>query len=205
MNVSKFASHLSAINLTIRDLPSAMNYPQVANSDFFKLKFGEQFPIGVPTFNLDGEPPIKRFTDFDRVDVVIGNPPYTREQEIEERSFEGYKRAIIRIINQEWENKYNLPLKSSIYVHFFYHAIKFLKNGGRLGYVTSNSWLDANYGNALKEFLLGETKILAIIESRIEKWFSAPEVNTIITIVEKCSNKKERDSNEVVFVSIKNL
>ena len=203
VDVSKFASHLSAINLTIRDLSSAMNYPQVANSDFFKLKFGEQFPIGVPTFNLDGEPPINRFTDFDRVDVVIGNPPYTREQEIEERSFEGYKRSIIRIIKQEWENKYKLPLKSSIYVHFFYHAIKFLKNGGRLGYVTSNSWLDANYGNALKEFLLGETKILTVIESRIEKWFSDPEVNTIITVVEKCSNKKERDSNEVAFVSIK--
>lgn len=203
LDVSKFASHLSAINLTIRDLSSAMNYPQVANSDFFKLKFGEQFPIGVPTFNLDGGSEIKRFTDFEQVDVVVGNPPYTREQEIEERSFQGYKRSIIQNIEKEWENKYHLPLKSSIYVHFFFHAIKFLKNGGRLGYITSNSWLDANYGNALKEFLLGETKILAIIESRIEKWFSDPEVNTIITVVEKCSNKKQRDSNEVAFVSIK--
>ena len=203
LDVSKFASHLSAINLTIRDLSSAMNYPQVANSDFFKLKYGEQFPIGVPTFNLDGGPETKRLTNFEQVDVVVGNPPYTREQEIEERSFQGYKRSIIQNIEKEWENKYRIPLKSSIYVHFFFHAIKFLKNGGRLGYVTSNSWLDANYGNALKEFLLGETKILAIIESRIEKWFSDPEVNTIITVVEKCSNKKERDSNEVAFVSIK--
>ena len=112
LDVSKFASHLSAINLTIRDLSSAMNYPQIANTDFFTLKYGQQFPIGVPTFNVDGKVPIKRFTDFEQVDVVVGNPPYTREQEIEERFFEGYKRAMIENIEKEWGGQ--IPASSEI-------------------------------------------------------------------------------------------
>lgn len=202
-DISKFASHLSVINLTIRDLPSAMNYPQIANADFFTLKCDKPYPIGVPSFKLPRKFKRRRTVSFREFDAIVGNPPYTRENEIEERTSEGYKDKIIGFLKSEWGNKYDIPKKAGMHIYFFMHALRFLRNGGRLGYVTSNSWLDVNYGDNFKKFLLSETKIITIIEPMIEKWFDDPEVNTMITVVEKCSSKRERDSNEIAFVSLK--
>ena len=55
---------------------------------------------------------------------------------------------------------------ADLYVHLFFHAACFLKLGGWMGIVTSNSWLDVNYGYELQEFFLRHFKITAILESR---------------------------------------
>ena len=44
---------------------------------------------------------------------------------------------------------------------------------------------------------------MAILESRCEPWFEDAAVNTVVTILERCSNKAERDNNIVKFVKVK--
>ncbi len=78
-----------------------------------------------------------------------------------------------------------------------------LKEEGRLGFVTSNAWLDVGYGHELQKFFLNYFKIVGIIESRCEPWFLAASVNTVVIIVERCSNKMQRDANKVRFVKVK--
>ncbi len=92
---------------------------------------------------------------------------------------------------------------ADLYVYLFFHAARFLKSGGRMGIVTSNAWLDVNYGHALQRFFLGHFKIVAVLESRCEPWFEDAAVNTVITILERCDDAAERDANAVKFVKVK--
>ena len=98
------------------------------------------------------------------------------------------------------------PIISSfadLYVSLFWHSAAFLREGGRMGIVTSNAWLDVGYGYALQRFLLDHGKIVAILESRCEPWFLQAAVNTVVTIVERCSDPAERDANTVRFVQVR--
>lgn len=92
---------------------------------------------------------------------------------------------------------------ADLYVSLFWHAAAFLKPGGRMGIVTSNAWLDVGYGYALQRFFLDNFKIVAILESRCEPWFTQAAVNTVVTIVERCESSAERDANSARFVKIK--
>lgn len=92
---------------------------------------------------------------------------------------------------------------ADLYVHLFFHTARFLKPGGRMGIVTSNAWLDVNYGYELQEFFLKRFKIIAILESRCEPWFTEASVNTVVTIVERCDDQKERDNHLAKFVKVK--
>ena len=92
---------------------------------------------------------------------------------------------------------------ADLYVSIFWHAAAFLKEGGRMGIVTSNAWLDVGYGYALQRFLLDHFKIVAVLESRCEPWFLQAAVNTVVTIVERCSDPAERDAHPARFVKIK--
>jgi hypothetical protein len=72
-----------------------------------------------------------------------------------------------------------------------------------MGIVTSNAWLDANYGYELQKFFLRYFKVIAVLESRCEPWFTEASVNTIVTIVERCDSLSERGKHMVKFVKVK--
>ena len=92
---------------------------------------------------------------------------------------------------------------ADLYVYLFFHAARFLQIGGRMGVVTSNAWLDVNYGDALQRFFCNRFKIVAILESRCEPWFTEASVNTVLTILERCDSESQRDDNLVKFVKVK--
>jgi len=99
--------------------------------------------------------------------------------------------------------QHRISTYADLYVHLFFHTSRFLKRGGRMGIVTSNAWLDVNYGYELQEFFLRHFKVVAILESRREPWFVEASVNTVVTILELCDSAKERDLNLVRFVKVK--
>jgi hypothetical protein len=98
---------------------------------------------------------------------------------------------------------FKLSGQADIYAYLFFHTARFLKEGGRMGFVTSNSWLDVGYGYELQKFLLNNFKLVAILESRCEPWFEDAAINTIVTIVERCSTKEERDNHIAKFIRVK--
>ena len=72
-----------------------------------------------------------------------------------------------------------------------------------MGIITSNAWLDVDYGHELQRFLLDTFKIIGILESRCEPWFTEADVNTVATIVERCDSAKERADHLVKFIKVK--
>ncbi len=218
-DIAKFPAHLATINLAINDLAAEKNYPRIIQKDFFDLlssdEKGFQLPedvrkVMLKTMSKEGLEVI-----YPRwFDAIVGNPPYTRQEEISEISGEEtYKEKLIEKAlshpsaggrKSMVEGTYAaLSKRSGIYAYFFIHGAKFLQNGGRFGFIVSNAWLDVEYGAGLQEFFLKNYKIIAIIESKVERWFEDADINTVIVILEKAAGndrKKERDDNLVRFV-----
>ncbi|UCH90252.1 MAG: hypothetical protein JSV49_01025 [Thermoplasmata archaeon] len=69
--------------------------------------------------------------------------------------------------------------------------------------MVSNSWLDVDYGKGLQEFFLNNYKIIAIIESKVERWFEEADINTCIVILRKCGDEQERNNHIARFVYLK--
>ena len=99
--------------------------------------------------------------------------------------------------------QHRISTYADLYIHLFFHAARFLKPAGRMGIVTSNAWLDVNYGYELQKFFLKQFKVIAVLESRCEPWFTEASVNTVVTIVERCDNPAERDNHLAKFVKVK--
>ena len=207
-DIAKFPAHLSTINLAIRDLSVDKNYPNILQEDFFNLLSTEGgFELSPKSMRAiakrldmkEKEIPYPRWFD-----CVVGNPPYTRQEEMPEIApdVKQYKEGIIdKALKDNTGKKIaEISKRAGIHAYFFVHGMKFLRDGGRFGFIVSNSWLDVDYGKGLQEFFLNNYKITAIIESKVERWFEWADVNTCIVILEKCKDKKERDENLVRFV-----
>ncbi len=106
---------------------------------------------------------------------------------------------------QVQENRISLRLsgQADIYAYLFYHASAFLKEGARLGIVTSNAWLDVAYGTELKRFFLRHFKIIAIVASWCEPWFEDASINTAFVILERCEDPEARKNHIVRFVKLR--
>lgn len=208
-DIAKFPAHLATINLAINDLGTDRNYPNVIQKDFFALR------VGGDGFDPENWRKVRARTlgvtereiTYPRYfDAVVGNPPYTRQEEISEIAPDDavYKENLIKNALQfHGQELAELSKRAGLHAYFFVHGMKFLKEGGRFGFVVANSWLDTDYGRGLQEFFLHNYKIVAIIESKVERWFEEADVNTCIVILEKCADERARNANLVRFVYLK--
>ena len=212
-DIAKFPVHLATINLAVNDLRSNENFPNVVQNDFFDLNpYTEAFPVRgggrkVRVKSLAGQ---ERTVQHPRYfDCIVGNPPYTRSEEIQDMR-EGkpdYRKAMAEkaLCGEGGGPVAHLSGRAGIHAYFFVHGTKFLRQGGLFGFIVANSWLDAAYGAGLQEHFLDNYKITAVIESKVERWFSDADVNTCIVILQKAAGEdssKARESNVVRFVQV---
>ncbi len=138
-------------------------------------------------------------------DALIGNPPYTRAEWIGRLSAAAQLPLFgddptarhVRPYAVPGELAAALSGRAGLHAYFLLHSLSFLRPRGRLGFVMPNGWLDIAYGAALKRFLLDHFRVLAIIESAVERWFAGASVNTCILILERADEAGARDDNRV--------
>ena len=204
-DIAKFPATLAIIKLAIKGLEVDKNYPNVLQEDFFALHVGHDgFEAEdwrkrrARTLGVE-----ERHVTYPRwFDAIVGNPPYTRQEEIPEIGVD--KEDLIQSALKLGGTKIaEISKRAGIHAYFFVHGTKFLKDGGHFGFIVSNSWLDVDYGKGLQEFFLKNYKIVAIIESKVERWFEEADVNTCIVLLEKCKAAQQRDQNLVRFVYLK--
>jgi type I restriction enzyme M protein len=207
-DIAKFPAHLATINLAINDLSADINYPNIIHKDFFELSVGDDGfdpenwrKVRARTLGVT-----EREVIYPRYfDAIVGNPPYTRQEEITKIAPDigAYKENLITSALQFHGKKIaDLSRRAGLHAYFFVHGTKFLRPNGRFGFIVANSWLDVEYGSGLQEFFLQNYKILAIIESKVERWFEQADVNTCIVILERCDDEQERNANLVSFASL---
>ena len=149
-----------------------------------------------------------------QMDVLVGNPPYTRAQWIGQMETSNVRQIPMFVWSEEAPVSDKLPLisrslarslssRSGLHAYFFLQGEQFLCEGGRLGFVVPNGWLDIAYGTELKQFLLDHFRILAIVESTVERWFTSANVNTCLVILVKCGVLGRRSINQVRLIRLK--
>jgi SAM-dependent methyltransferase len=85
-------------------------------------------------------------------DVVIGNPPYVRQEWI------GPYKAYLQTAYKTFHGT------ADLYVYFYEVGIRVLRPGGRLSFVVTNKWLKAAYGEPLRRFFVENTWVESIVD-----------------------------------------
>ena len=126
-------------------------YNQNASADFFD----PEWMFGIP----------------EGFDVVIGNPPYVRQEKIK-----GIKPML--------KKQYTCYTGAAdLYVYFYERGLQLLNVNGVHTFICSNSWLDVNYGASLQRYVLDNTAGAVICHSEAEREFESADINTIVSIL----------------------
>ena len=92
-----------------------------------------------------------------RPDAVICNPPYSRHHSV--------PAAEKQAIHTGFETRLGLRLSrlAGLHVLFLVRALEVVRKGGRLAFITPAEWLDVNYGQEIKRFVLERAQIEAVV------------------------------------------
>lgn len=114
-------------------------------------------------------------------DVVIGNPPYVLMQPSNTNE---------EILNY-FKNFEVASYKIDLFHLFFEKSINLLKQNGKLGFITPNTYLTNKYIRKLRNFILINTKVELVVNYQDSVFFDANvDVATLILTKEKTPNDK---------------
>jgi hypothetical protein len=189
------------VQMEMFDVGKEQEMQKLLFEDQIKLKEQEikHLQETVRTLQMPGQKPFVWDIDFAEIfgdkggfDIVIGNPPYVRQEKIappnklkaeitlEDR--QTYKEKLLNSIHYPFVNKINR--KSDLYIYFYFHGLSLLNESGTFCFITSNSWLDVDYGKELQEFLLKYCNVKAIYDNEAKRSFKHADVNTIIALLD---------------------
>ena len=153
-------------------------------------------------------------------DIVIGNPPYVRQENIADPNLprervtpankKAYKAKLARSVYQAFPRffryrrekditsdnpsaavSHKIDAKSDLYIYFYFHGLSLLNPKGVFCFITSNSWLDVGYGKDLQEFTLKHCHIKQIIDNQSRRSFASADVNTVISLFSAPDEKRQ--------------
>lgn len=125
------------------------------------------------------EPTDEQYT-LPSVDRVVSNPPYSRHHTLNE----DYKSRVNSIASKEAD--VSISSLSPMYVYFYIHASQFLKPDGKLSFITPSEFLENNYGEGLKQFLLENFQLDAfVIYNGDETLFEEVMTTSCISFMQK--------------------
>jgi type I restriction-modification system DNA methylase subunit len=182
------AVEITRLNLLLRSvarretLPSLSDNIRRGNSlisgtqEELNAYFGDSWREKNP-FNWEQE--FKDIMSRGGFDVVIGNPPYIRIQALPKDDADYYR------------DFYKSAFGSfDIYVLFLEQAVKLLKPGGRLGFITSGKFLKSDYGKRIQQILHKECAVESLIDLSAQQVFAEATTYPVIIVLKKGAEAK---------------
>ncbi|MFP3172864.1 MAG: N-6 DNA methylase, partial [Acidilobus sp.] len=201
IDINEFPAHLTAMNLAMKNVRVPSPTLNVFVRDYFTIRPGFKTLAPYPVKTPEGEKQVEVEVVFKDFDAVVGNPPYTRWGELS-RDVQNHIATSIGNILEKYDLMPQAGRRGAEYnmvVFWIAHSIGFLKEGGRLGMIVSDSWLQTAYGVRFGRLLADHFKIHAIIDISA-RVFPVPLIGSCIVLLERNSNEDERDNNNVAFI-----
>ncbi|MGA2407167.1 MAG: Eco57I restriction-modification methylase domain-containing protein [Bacteroidales bacterium] len=132
---------LEILNLNIEKFE--LKITEIKNNKVFENAFEWRFEFP-EVLNDDG--------DFVGFDVVIGNPPYIRQEEI--KHFKSYFESVYSCYNSV----------SDLYTYFIELGINIISDGSSFSLILPNKFIKATYGKSIRQFILKNSIIVGIFD-----------------------------------------
>lgn len=151
----------------------------IEDSNFAYLSHGFRWADAFPDIFAEGG-----------FDVVLGNPPYVRQELLSplkpylEKRFEVYHGV------------------ADLYCYFFERGLRLLKPGGRMGYISSSTFFKTNSGKPLREYLAQKAVLEHIVDFGDHQIFEG--VTTYPAILTMVNGVPDKD-HEINFWTIDEL
>ncbi len=112
-------------------------------------------------------------------DIVLGNPPYVRHE-------------LIKDIKPALESRFDTYAGTAdLFVYFYELGFSLLKENGYLGYISSNKWMRAQYGEAMRALIADKTTIISLIDLGEEDLFEGATTYTNMLVFKKQTPAKK--------------
>ena len=238
IDIMPFSTHLSLINLTLQNLDFLANYLRIAIYDSTKLiknatitplqSFLRQIQKTITHFTttqkiktsktqkssskligsitLDGKAGVS--FKINNIDIVIMNPPFTRQELINKLAKESekqYKKHLIENITKPPYKKFERYLneKQSFSSYFLLLADKILEDGGLIASVLPATILRDNVNSELRKFFIKNYSIKYIFNRYDAMNFSDDTTfREILLIMQK---KRPTNDHLVTYISLRKL
>jgi type I restriction-modification system DNA methylase subunit len=164
---AKLRSALAAI-LRESGMPAA-SAAALAGTDLFDQNSSS--PFFEPGWMFSHPSPRGGHSALEGFDIVIGNPPYVRQEKIKDQKED---------LKPHYPETYTGT--ADLYVYFYERALQLLRPEGILSFITSNKWYRAAYGEKLRAHLGHVTTLLNAIDFGDAPVFTAIAYPTIIIV-----------------------
>ncbi|MEC7755370.1 MAG: TaqI-like C-terminal specificity domain-containing protein [Bacteroidota bacterium] len=115
-------------------------------------------------------------------DIVIGNPPYISLQRMPDT------KALAAAQYDTYEKT------GDLYSLFYERGIELLQPNGFLCYITSNKWINANYGKSTRKYLLSKSNPITLIDFAKVKIFESATVFVNILLTQRHKNQNNLEA-----------
>jgi len=206
IDVMAFAAHLAAVQLSLKQPTYMSNFVRIGVEDSLPLypKFVIE-PLSKTvsedqsqTMHVSGAVS-RRGTgtkfELTKVDVILMNPPFTRKQKISKEY-----RADLR----KWLSPYKDYISDSysLWAYFILIADKFIKNGGRVGFVLPVAILKQDTYSKLRQFIAKNFQINYVIVGGYKCAFSENTAfRECLLILEKKRKSERTKKARFVFLN----
>lgn len=136
----------------------------VVSNDFALVQKPLLWPIAFPEVLREGN----ANSGFD---IVIGNPPYVRQEKMAAAQKDGYGAAFPEVHGNTVD----------LYVYFYARALQIMRPGGWLSFITSNSFTKRDYGKGLRNHLANNVAIRNLIDFGETQIFDAAVEPYVLT------------------------
>lgn len=136
------------------------------------LEAGEDVNIKFNLWNADSLS--FDFSVMNSIDVIVGNPPYVCARNMSLTAREQLKKW--RVCQSG---------NSDLYIPFFQIATEIIREGGRIGYITMNSFLTSLNGRALREYFHHCSLKISIVDFRGTQMFQGKNTYTCLFFLNK--------------------
>ena len=114
-------------------------------------------------------------------DVVLGNPPYVRQELISD---------LKPYLQRRFESYHGV---ADLFCYFYERGLRLLKPGGRLGYISSNTFFKTGSGKPLREYLLKDATIEGVVDFGDLQVFEGVTTYPAILVLKNGSAPKDHE------------
>lgn len=108
-------------------------------------------------------------------DIVVGNPPYIRMDDLDPAAVEAYQKRCITMRG-----------RVDIYIGFFEIGLRLLRDGGKLVYICADRWMRNQYGKRLRALITDEFSLdMTIVAHDVDAFETSVSAYPAITVMSK--------------------